>query len=114
MTLTQVIKPFFYEIANLSLNDLFCNREKLMDLAQEYSFEDIVWILEMGKNNFEEFQLAWIMQWDDNLLETISKNKEWKQKIAICLKEGYLEGELNDDIIDKYFKYFACSYSKRH
>ena len=94
-------------ITNLYLNDKICMKEEIKEEIKKSGFEFYKWLVEMDEFDYEQFNILWLNRCSSGLLKTIAKFPNVKKGIAHKMKEAYLNGNANQDILKRYFEYFV-------
>ena len=82
-------------------------KEEIKEEIKKSGFEFYKWLVEMDEFDYEQFNILWLNRCSSGLLKTIAKFPNVKKGIAHKMKEAYLNGNANQDILKRYFEYFV-------
>ena len=92
-------------INDLILNDYILEKEKFksfLGIIKDYDF-----LFDIYKFQAEKFEVDWLDNYSEDLIETISKNKKIRNEVKRQIEKKILDGEKVDgDLLKKYVKYF--------
>ena len=106
------IEPNLYEqvigsITNLYLNDKICKKEEIK-LAIKKSDNDVAkWLVEMDEYDYKSFHISWLDYCSEALLKTIALSPVVKKEISNKIREAYLNGNANKNMLKRYFEFFC-------
>ena len=62
------------------------------------------------KFDFEKFDVTWLLNWQDKMIQTLSENKIVRSKVRVCIAKEINSSQLKDSdakklsaILTKYF-----------
>lgn len=91
---------------DLLLNNYILGKEKFgsfLGLKEEYDF-----LYNINEFPVKKFKVKWLYNYNDKMLEDISKNLELKQEIKEQIERMILEEEkIDNELLKKYVKYFS-------
>lgn len=94
-------------LINLFLNNKICLIEKIKEAIKKSGFAFFEWLVDTTNYNYEEFDILWLKMAGESLLQTVAQNDYVKKEINKCVKNVYLSGSEDKDILKIYFQYFA-------
>ena len=91
--------------SNLMLNESILDKEQFkMFLGQE---DDYDFLFDIEKYNVDNFKIEWLDEYNENLVEIISKNKKIKEKVKNEIEKDILnEKKVNIKLLKYYVKFF--------
>lgn len=104
--------PNLYEqvissITNLYLSDKICKKEEIKEAIKNSGIDVYKWIVEAENFDYEHFNIFWLNYCSSALLETITSFPIAKKRITSKIKEAYLSGGADKEILKKYFEFFV-------
>lgn len=94
-------------LAVLFINDKIKLKEKVKEKIKKSGVPFFEWLIDTEDYNYEKFEVSWLENITETLLETIAKNENAKKEIRKCVKRAYLNGNRDKDLLKIYFKYFT-------
>lgn len=94
-------------LAVLFINDKIKLKEKVKEKIKKSGVPFFEWLIDTEDYNYEKFEVSWLENITEALLETIAKNENAKKEIRKCVKRAYLNGNRDKDLLKIYFKYFT-------
>lgn len=99
---------WIYDLVGLALTEKLNPKEELKKICKQYRLEAAIWFLDFNNEEaFTSFNTQWLRLCSDSLIQKIADNPSLREKIAIHMKQEYLMGDLDDDLVRYYFKFFA-------
>lgn len=94
-------------LAVLYINDKICMRDQVKECIQKSGNEILKWLVDTDEYDYKKFDLSWLGKATDSLLESLAKSEKSRRQITKCIKNAYLDSNLDKDILDKYFEFFV-------
>lgn len=107
-----IITPNTYDstiqsLAVLYINDKIYMRDQVKEGIQKSGNEILKWLVDTDEYDYKKFDLSWLGKATDSLLKSLAKSEKSRRQITKCIKNAYLDSNLDKDILDKYFKFFV-------
>ena len=99
---------FCYQLLDLYIRDLIIDRSTCVKLLRERNVCGSEWLMDYKGYNYQEFDIKWLLLCSPKLFEEFCKEDKVKKHIKLAVEKAYNEGNVDQSIIDIYFKYF-CS-----
>lgn len=80
--------------------------------AEQEKNEPVLWLLDFEKYDYELFEIDWIKLCPSGLLKEISKISPVRKKISEKFIAAYYAGQVDQSLLDIYFRYFADTYEE--
>lgn len=94
------------DLLSLYLNDKILNKEDVKTLIIDVNNGEYGWLIDAKNYNYENFDVNCLKKCNKKLLESISLDETMHSKIRKKIKECFLEGLCDSEIIKIYFEYF--------
>lgn len=98
---------FLYKMLDLYINGLIIDREACKDLILDENVEGGAWLVDIGNYDYDQFEVRWLSLCTSNLLHQIADDASIRAKIRERFIIDYKAGNVNQDLVDIYFNYFA-------
>ncbi|MBE5934259.1 MAG: hypothetical protein E7262_00520 [Lachnospiraceae bacterium] len=107
-------KPFGFEernilitLFNLKVSDKLALADDFMRLIQKFKDDEIYFLNDMENYDYSNFKLEWLGLYGQELIKKISNNLIAKKHIQKIYVEQVNNGNINENLIKMYFKYFV-------
>ncbi|WP_282806252.1 hypothetical protein [Lactobacillus isalae] len=81
--------------------------EDVRDVIKRYGMPADQWLINYQNFDYNKFKLDWLKEFEVNILESVSSDKDIKNKIKRKLIQAFRENKLSPDLETIYFNYFA-------
>ena len=99
-----------FDLVELYLQGLIVDTESLINIVKEQNIKSVLWLLDYENFDYCDFDVGWIKLCAPNLLEEISGEHSVKQKIAERFVAAYNVSQVDQELLDIYFRYFADTF----
>lgn len=101
-----------FHLIELYLKGLIIDTESFINIVKSQKNEPVLWLLDFEKYDYELFEIDWIKLCPSGLLKEISKISPVRKKISEKFIAAYYAGQVDQSLLDIYFRYFADTYEE--
>lgn len=94
-------------LAVLFINDKIKLKEKVKEKVKKSGIPFFEWLIDTENYNYEQFDVSWLENVTEPLLEIIAKSEKARKEIGKSVKRSCLKGKEDKDILRIYFTYFT-------
>ncbi len=105
---TQLI----FNLVELYLKGLIIDTESLIGIIKDQKIESALWLMDYKNYNYELFEINWIKLCTAGLLKEISGVYSVRKNISEKFTEAYNSGQVDQSLLDVYFRYFSNAYDE--
>lgn len=94
-------------LGNLYVSNKIIDKIKVKEVIDEYAIDYIKWMIDPENFDYQIFETKWLENFTPSFLKKISQNNELKGKIKKQFIKEYSQNNLDSNLLDIYFTYFA-------
>lgn len=94
-------------LGNLYVSNKIIDKIKVKEVIDEYAIDYIKWMIDPENFDYQIFETKWLENFTPSFLKKISQNNELKGKINKQFIKEYSQNNLDSNLLDIYFTYFA-------
>ena len=89
------------------LENKIIDKIKVKEVIDECAIDYIKWMIDPENFDYQIFETKWLENFTPSFLKKISQNNELKGKIKKQFIKEYSQNNLDSNLLDIYFTYFA-------
>ncbi len=96
-----------FGLVELYLKGLIVDTESLLNIVKEQNIKSALWLIDYENFDYSFFDVNWVKLCTPNLLKEISGKQSTRRNIAERFVVAYNISQIDRELLDIYFRYFA-------